>query len=124
MGSSCPGTLQGHFCRFVFCSVGLLVDVTFIASHAIQVMLLVIVVLVSNTLLNGMILRVLGYPWRESFYAGAMLAQIGEFSFVLAAVGLSSKIISEVAYQYTITVIALSLLVSPFWIRAARRLLR
>ena len=89
----------------------------------IKLLLLVIVVLISNTLLNGMILRFLGYRWRESLYVGAMLSQIGEFSFVLAAVGLSSGIISQVAYQYTIAVIALSLLLSPFWIRAARRLL-
>jgi len=112
------------FVALFFVSVGLLVDLSFIASHAIQVVLLVIIVLVSNTVLNGLILRLLGYHWRESLYAGAMLAQIGEFSFVLAAVGLSSKIIGEVAYQYTIAVIALSLLVSPFWIRAARRLLK
>jgi CPA2 family monovalent cation:H+ antiporter-2 len=52
-----------------------------------------------------------------------MLAQIGEFSFVLAAVGLTEGIISGIAYQYTIAVIALSLLISPFWIRAGRRIL-
>jgi len=109
------------FVALFFVSVGLLVDVSFIASHAIQLALLLIVVLVSNTLLNGVILRFLGYQWREGFYAGAMLAQIGEFSFVLAAVGLSSGIIQEVAYQYTIAVIALSLMVSPLWIRVFQR---
>jgi CPA2 family monovalent cation:H+ antiporter-2 len=112
------------FVALFFVSIGLLVDVSFIATHSIQVLLLVIVVLVSNTLLNGMILRLLGFRWRESLYAGAMLAQIGEFSFVLAAVGLSDGIIIEVAYRYTIAVIAISLLVSPFWISAARRLLK
>ena len=81
-------------------------------------------VLVGNTLLNGIILRLLGYRWRESLYAGAMLSQIGEFSFVLAAVGLTAGIITEIAYQYTIAVIALSLLISPFWILAARRILK
>jgi CPA2 family monovalent cation:H+ antiporter-2 len=111
------------FVALFFVSVGILVDVTFIIEHAIQVVLLVLVVLISNTLLNGMILHLLGYRWRESLYVGAMLSQIGEFAFVLAAVGFSSGIITEVAYQYTIAVIALSLLVSPFWIRAARRLL-
>jgi CPA2 family monovalent cation:H+ antiporter-2 len=111
------------FVALFFVSVGLLVDVSFLLSHLTQVVLLVVIVLVSNTFLNGAILRVLGYRWRESLYAGAMLAQIGEFSFVLAAVGLSGGLISGVAYQYTITVIAISLLVSPFWIHAARRIL-
>lgn len=112
------------FVALFFVSVGMLVDVSFITSHAVQVLLLVLSALVGNTLLNGIILRFLGYHWRESFYAGALLSQIGEFSFVLAAVGLTAGIITDIAYQYTIAVIALSLLVSPFWILAARRILR
>jgi CPA2 family monovalent cation:H+ antiporter-2 len=112
------------FVALFFVSVGILVDISFIITHAVQVVLLVSVVLVSNTVLNGIILRFLGYRWRESLYAGAMLGQIGEFSFVLAAVGLTTGIIGEIAYQYTIVVITLSLLVSPFWILGARRLLR
>jgi CPA2 family monovalent cation:H+ antiporter-2 len=111
------------FVALFFVSVGILVDVSFIISHAIQVALLVVVVLVGNTLLNGIILRFLGYRWREGLYAGAMLSQIGEFSFVLAAVGLTAGIITRIGYQYTIAVIALSLLVSPFWIMAARQIL-
>ena len=110
------------FVALFFVSIGMLVDVSFILSHSMQVVLLVVAVLVGNTLLNGIILRFLGYQWRESLYAGAMLGQIGEFSFVLAAVGLTAGIISDIAYQYTIAVIALSLLVSPFWILAARRI--
>lgn len=111
------------FVALFFVSIGILVDISFIISHAIQVVLLVAVVLASNTLLNGIILRFLGYRWRDSMYAGAMLAQIGEFSFVLAAVGLTGDLISQNAYQYTIAVIALSLFFSPFWILAARWLL-
>jgi len=112
------------FVALFFVSIGLLVDIDFIATHAIQLLALVALVLVFNTLLNAFILRALGYEWRESLYAGAMLGQIGEFSFVLAAVGLQSGIVTTVTYQYTIAVIALSLLISPFWIQAARRLSR
>jgi CPA2 family monovalent cation:H+ antiporter-2 len=111
------------FVALFFVSVGLLVDLKFITEHMMQVAVLVTIVLIGNTLLNGFILRLLGYHWRESLYAGALLAQIGEFSFVLAAVGLANNIINDVAYQYTITTIALSLLVSPFWILGARRIL-
>jgi CPA2 family monovalent cation:H+ antiporter-2 len=112
------------FVALFFVSVGLLVDIDFILSHVIQLVTLVVIVLLSNTLLNGLILRMLGYQWRESLYAGAMLGQIGEFSFVLAAVGLASGIINETTYQYTIAVVALSLLISPFWIQGARRILK
>lgn len=50
-----------------------------------------------------------------------MLSQIGEFSFVLAAVGLQVGLIEEFAYRSTIAVIALSLLVTPIWIATVRR---
>lgn len=109
------------FVALFFISVGVMVDLSFIRAHTIQVISLVFAVLAGNTFLNGLILRVLGYSWKESVYAGAMLAQIGEFSFILAALGLQIGIISQKAYQYTIAVIALSLLISPFWIAGARR---
>lgn len=50
-----------------------------------------------------------------------MLAQIGEFSFVLAASGLTAGIISNYAYQATIAVISINLILSVPWIALARR---
>ena len=63
-------------------------------------------------------LRRLGAP----LLAGALLAQIGEFSFVLAAVGRQTQIISDYAYQATIAVIAVSLMLSAPWISFMRRM--
>ena len=60
--------------------------------------------------------------WKGSMYAGALLSQIGEFSFVLGLIGYKTGIIQEYAYQITISTIALSLLLSPFWIGAIKRL--
>jgi CPA2 family monovalent cation:H+ antiporter-2 len=112
------------FVATFFVSVGILVDMDFIREHAVQVALIVLLVLLTNTFLNAFILRALGYSWRMSLYAGAMLAQIGEFSFVLAAVGRETAIITDFVYQLTIAVIALSLLISPVWIAWWRRLLK
>ncbi len=117
------GPFRVVFIALFFVSIGMLVDIVFVLSHITQLVLLVVIVLLGNTVLNGVILKLLGYQWRESFYAGAMLSQIGEFAFVLAAVGLSERFISDIAYQYTIAVIVLTLIISPFWIMAARRVL-
>lgn len=68
-------------------------------------------VLVINTIINAITLRMLNVKWRESLYVGAILSQIGEFSFVLAAVGKQSGIIEDYAYQMRVIIIALSLLV-------------
>ena len=53
---------------------------------------------------------------------GLALAQVGEFSFVICAAGLASGAMSMYGYQMMIAVIALSLLISPFWLAISRRL--
>jgi CPA2 family monovalent cation:H+ antiporter-2 len=109
------------FVALFFVSVGLMVDLPFIASHLLQLGLLVLAVLITNTLVNAAILRSLGIAWRRGLLAGAMLAQIGEFSFVLAAAGLTAGIISDYAYQATIAVISISLILGAPWIALVRR---
>jgi CPA2 family monovalent cation:H+ antiporter-2 len=112
------------FLALFFVSVGMLVDLDFVFTHWWKLLMLVAVILIVKTLLNGAVLRWLGYSWRDGLYGGALLAQIGEFSFVLAAVGSQINLISEFGYQLAIAVIALSLLVAPIWIRASRTIFR
>jgi len=111
------------FVGLFFVSVGLLIDLRFVMDNWIVVGLLLFAALLTNTGINAVVIRFLGQDWRHSLYAGALLAQIGEFSFVLAAVGYKTEIISEYGYQMAMAVIALSLLLSPPWIMLFRRLL-
>lgn len=111
------------FVALFFVSIGMLVDIHFIREHWYQISILVMAVFLTNTFINAVIIRMLGDSWRDSLYAGALLSQIGEFSFVLAAVGLQAKIISQYGYQMTIAIIAISLLLSPAWITVIKKLL-
>lgn len=112
------------FVASFFVSVGMLIDLDFLVAHWPKVALLLGLVLVANTGLNACILRLLGSPWRRSLYAGSLLSQIGEFSFVLALVGYQAGIVGEFGYQATIAVISLSLAISPAWIAGVRRATR
>ena len=111
------------FVALFFVSIGMLVDLIFIKEHWFQIAALVIAVILTNTFINAVIIRLLGDSWPDSLYSGALLSQIGEFSFVLAAVGMQANLINNYGYQLTVTVIALSLMVSPAWIAMSRRLL-
>lgn len=111
------------FVAIFFVSVGMLLDVKFLFSHLPQVCLLVAIALITNTFINAIILKIAHYNWRDSLYAGILLSQIGEFSFVLSAVGWQSGIIDGYGYQLALCVISLSLLVSPIWISVGRKLL-
>jgi CPA2 family monovalent cation:H+ antiporter-2 len=112
------------FVALFFVSIGMLVDLSFIQSHWLQVGALVILAIITNTFINGAVLRMLGDNWRDSLYAGTLLSQIGEFSFVLAAVGIQSNIITNYGYQMTIAVISISLMISPPWIMFVKLLLK
>ena len=111
------------FVAMFFVSVGMLVNIDLILQNWIQISLLVLAVFVTNMAINAVILRVLGSSWADSIYAGALLAQIGEFAFVLAAVGMHAGVIVETAYQLIIAVISLTLLLSPVWVALTKYLL-
>jgi CPA2 family monovalent cation:H+ antiporter-2 len=112
------------FVALFFVSIGMLVDLGFLKSHWYQAGALILLVLITNTFINGLILRMLGDNWRDSIYAGTLLSQIGEFSFLLAAVGIQAHIITDYGYQMTVAVISMSLLISPAWIMLIRYVLK
>lgn len=105
-----------------FLSIGLLIDLHFIYENWKKVFLVLFVVTLLKTTVNVAILHWLGKPWMRAFHSGVVMGQIGEFSFILVAVGRASGVIAEDAYHTMISVIALSLLISPMWLAIARRL--
>lgn len=115
--------LRVVFVALLFVSIGMLIEIDFVLDNWLQVGSLVIAVLLTNTFINAGILRALGSPWPISVYSGALLAQIGEFSFVLVSVGLQAAIVSKFGYQLAIAVIAITLALSPAWIAATKRFL-
>jgi len=105
-----------------FLSIGLLINLDYIAKNWDRVLLVLLVVTLLKTTFNVAILHFLGQPWKNAMRSGVIMGQIGEFSFIIAATGLSAKILSRDNYHLLIAVIALSLLISPMWLAVAKRL--
>ncbi|MCF7861091.1 cation:proton antiporter [Candidatus Woesearchaeota archaeon] len=105
------------FLALFFISIGMLIDMRFLFKNVIPLTILLLLVFFVNTLINALIFRWNGSSWRQSLYGGSILSQIGEFSFILAAIGLGVNLITDFGYQMTMALIALSLMISPFWIR-------
>jgi CPA2 family monovalent cation:H+ antiporter-2 len=114
--------IQSILMMIFFLSIGLLVDLNYIWENLDAVILLFLMVAVFKTLLNVGILRLLGQSWQHAFLAGVMLAQIGEFSFLLSLVGISHGLISPEIGRLVVAVTVLSLALSPLWVVTARRL--
>ncbi len=104
------------FVGLFFISIGMLIDLEFLLQHPFKVSFLVAAVFFTNTFINAFVFRLLGSSSQESLNAGALLAQIGELSFLVAAVGYKTHMLTEFAYQSTILTISISLLLSPTWI--------
>ena len=72
--------------------------------------------------MNIWVFRLVGEPWPRAFLSGVILSQVGEFSFVIASAGVTMNLIGLEGSRLIISVIALSLIVSPIWLLTARRL--
>lgn len=104
-----------------FLSIGLLLDLGFIWENLSLVMFLLFLTTVLKTGVNIGILHLLRLPWSQSFLIGVVLAQLGEFAFLLAKVGSDTKIIDSYGSKLIIALTVLSLAFSPLWLTAARR---
>ncbi len=113
--------IQGVLMVLFFVAIGLLLDVTFILENMLLVAVFVLAALLVKSLANILILRLVGMPWKTAYQAGLIMGQIGEFSFVLAAVGLANGVLDPVGYKLAISVIVLSLLFSPLWMQAVKQ---
>ncbi|MHA1600362.1 MAG: cation:proton antiporter [Alphaproteobacteria bacterium] len=114
--------IQSILLMVFFLSIGLLIDFDYILDNFVTVISIVAFVAVLKTGLNILVIGFLGQPWPRAILAGALLAQLGEFSFVLAALGLEAAAIDDDTHRLIVAVTVLSLLGSPFWLETARRL--
>ena len=108
------------FTSIFFISIGLLLNVDF---HNLPMNIFnALLVIVINALVVTMLLRMLGLPLRVAATAGIILAEVGEFSFVLASTALHDQLIAATAYEDILVVIIITMIVTPFLIAAAPRM--
>lgn len=114
--------IQSILMMAFFLSIGLLLDTNFIWNHLGIVFALLLVLTIGKTAINITILHFLRLPWSQAFIIGVVLAQLGEFAFLLSTVGHETHIISELDEKLIIALTVLSLALSPLWLTIARRL--
>lgn len=114
--------IQSVMLMVFFLSIGLLIDLDFVWKNIWAVVVLFFIVTLFKSVLNIVIMRFLKETWPRAFQSGIMMSQLGEFSFLLAAAGLSVAAITPEESKLIISVTVLSLALSPFWLATARRL--
>ncbi|HQS93861.1 MAG TPA: cation:proton antiporter [Alphaproteobacteria bacterium] len=114
-------SIQSILMMVFFLSIGLLLDLKFIYENLGLVLVLLVLVSLVKTILNIGILHFLKFSWRPAFLSGVIIAQLGEFSFLLAGVGGEIKLLDEKGTKYVVALTALSLIFSPIWLHCIRR---
>jgi CPA2 family monovalent cation:H+ antiporter-2 len=111
--------VRDMFAAVFFVSVGMMIEPALIARHWPAVVVLTVVVVLGK--IGGVSLGAFltGNGLRRSVQAGFSLAQIGEFSFIIAALGLTLRATGEFLYPVAVAVSALTTLFTPWLIRAA-----
>ncbi|MGC9503396.1 cation:proton antiporter [Baaleninema sp.] len=115
--------LRDVFSALFFVSVGMLIDPLFLWQHLDSILGFVALVVLGKSLIVVPLVRLFGYDLKTSILVGLGLAQIGEFSFVLASKGQMLGLVSKSVYLPIAGTTALTLVVTPFILRGVPMLL-
>jgi CPA2 family monovalent cation:H+ antiporter-2 len=100
-----------------FVSVGMMIDPEMLVKYAIPVGILTFVVIVGQSVLSTVGTLLSGQPLKQSVQTGMSLSQIGEFSFIIATLGITLKVTSDFLYPIVVAVSAITTFTTPFMVK-------
>ena len=131
MGSILSETVEGEhieklikgikdlFGAIFFVSVGMMVDPTILKEYWGTIIIITLVAVVLKALLSSAAVLLSGQSLKTSLQSGFSLAQIGEFSFILATLGISLKVMNPTIYPIIVAVSVITIFLTPYCIRGA-----
>jgi monovalent cation:H+ antiporter-2, CPA2 family len=105
--------LQDVFAALFFVAVGMLFEPSVLWKHPLQVLAVLAIIVGGKSLAALAIVRLLGRPMSTALGVAAALAQIGEFSFILAVMGVSMKLLPPEGQSYIVAGALLSITLNP-----------
>jgi len=112
---------KDSFNGLFFISVGMLMDIHFFLENFESVILLVFVLIILKIITTTAAAFVTGSNLRVSLHSGLILAQVGEFSFVLAVTALRQELITDGIYQLFLSTAIISMLITPLFVAVSSR---
>ena len=111
--------IKNLFGAVFFVSVGMLVDPQILVNYWWQILVVTVVLLIFKPLSNVIGRLLAGLGLRQSIQGGFCFCQIGEFSFIIASLGLSYGVIDEFLYPIIVSVSIITTFITPYAIKAA-----
>ena len=111
--------VKNLFGAVFFVSVGMLVDPKILVEYAIPILCLVLTIIVGQSLFGTISFMLGGQSLKSAMRCGFSMAQIGEFSFIIASLGLSLHVIGDFLYPVVVAVSVITTFLTPYMIRLA-----
>ena len=109
--------VKNLFGAIFFVSVGMLVDPEILLSYALPIVALVLTILIGQSIFGSFAFLLGGESLKSAVRCGFSMAQIGEFSFIIASLGLSLGVISDFLYPVVVAVSVITTFLTPYMIR-------
>ena len=111
--------VKNLFGAVFFVSVGMLVDPAVLTAYAMPICALVLAIIVGQALFGTMGFMLSGQPLKTAMQCGFSMAQIGEFAFIIASLGLSLGVIGDFLYPVVVAVSVITTFLTPYMMKAA-----
>ena len=111
--------VKNLFGAIFFVSVGMLVDPEILVKYALPIIALVLTILVGQSVFGSFAFMLGGESLKSAMKCGFSMAQIGEFSFIIASLGLSLGVISDFLYPVVVAVSVITTFLTPYMMRLA-----
>lgn len=112
-------SVKDLFAAIFFVSVGMMINPGILVDYAFPILIITIATILGKFLSSGMGALLSGQPLKTSVQTGLSLAQIGEFSFIIATLGLTLKVTSDFLYPIAVAVSAITTFTTPYLIKAS-----
>lgn len=132
MGSILAGTMVAEpmekvvqpvkdlFGAVFFISVGMMVDPTILATYWGEILLLAVVVIIGMIFFGTLGMLVTGQSLRVAIESGFTLTQVGEFSFIIASLGMSLGVLEESLYPIIVAVSVITIFTTPYFVKLSQ----
>jgi CPA2 family monovalent cation:H+ antiporter-2 len=110
-------SVKDLFAAIFFVSVGMMIDPRVIVDYAGPIMIITLVTVFGKFLSSGLGALISGQPLKTSVQAGLSLSQIGEFSFIIATLGVTLNVTSDFLYPIAVAVSAITTFTTPYLIK-------
>ena len=111
--------VKNLFGAIFFVSVGMLVDPKILVEYALPIFVLVMTILIGQAIFGTFSFMLGGESLKSAIRCGFSMAQIGEFSFIIASLGLSLGVIGDFLYPVVVAVSVITTFLTPYMIRFA-----